>query len=61
MSVLADGPDRTLWTQLLDAVRLGPADDAAAVTADQLRAVVERLIVAGQWQDGDRHTSLRQS
>ncbi|MFB6532400.1 hypothetical protein ACFU90_14645 [Streptomyces noursei] len=30
MSVLADGPDRTSWTQLLDAVRLGPAGDAAA-------------------------------
>ncbi len=35
--------DRTSWTQVLDAVRLGPTDDAAAVTADQLRAVVERL------------------
>ncbi|ADI04273.1 hypothetical protein SBI_01152 [Streptomyces bingchenggensis BCW-1] len=43
-------PDRTSWTQILDVVRLGPADDAAAVTADQLRAVVERLIAAGQWQ-----------
>ncbi|WP_406341209.1 NF041680 family putative transposase [Streptomyces sp. NBC_00648] len=47
-------PDRTSWTQVLDAVRLGPTDDAAAVTADQLRAVVERLIAAGQWRDGDR-------
>ncbi|MGC5564162.1 transposase [Streptomyces sp. FR-108] len=36
-------PDRTSWTQALDTVRLGPADDAAAVTAGQLRAVVERL------------------
>nr|WP_279591916.1 hypothetical protein [Streptomyces sp. 846.5] len=26
--------DRTSWAQVLDAVRLGPADDAAAVTAD---------------------------
>lgn len=48
-------PDRTSWTQVLDAVRLGPTDDAAAVTADQLRAVVERLVTAGQWQDGDRN------
>jgi hypothetical protein len=39
---------------VLDAVRLGPADDAAAVTADQLRHVAERLIAAGQWQPGDR-------
>ncbi|MGW0538721.1 NF041680 family putative transposase [Streptomyces sp. NPDC003032] len=51
--VAALTPDRTSWTQVLDAVRLGPADDAAAVTADQLRAVIERLIAAGQWQYGD--------
>ncbi|MER7408115.1 NF041680 family putative transposase [Streptomyces sp. NPDC000070] len=48
-------PDRTSWTQVLDAIRLGPADDAAAVTAGQLRAVVERLVAAGQWQCGDRN------
>ncbi|MFE4720412.1 transposase [Streptomyces sp. NPDC056728] len=53
--VAALTPDRTSWTQVLDAVRLGPTDDAAAVTADQLRAVVERLTVAGQWQDSDRN------
>jgi len=52
--VAALTPDRTSWTQVLDAVRLGPADDAAAVTADQLRAVVERMVTAGQWRDGDR-------
>ncbi|WP_393063822.1 NF041680 family putative transposase [Streptomyces sp. LN549] len=45
--------DRTSWTQILDAVRLGPADDAALVTAAQLRQVVERLVAAGQWKDGD--------
>ncbi|MEV4251511.1 NF041680 family putative transposase, partial [Streptosporangium canum] len=44
---------RTSWTAMLDAVRLGPADDATAVTADQLRAVVGRLISAGHWQPGD--------
>ena len=38
---------------MLDAVRLGPADDATAVTADQLRDVVDRLIAAGHWRDGD--------
>ena len=44
---------RTLWTAVLDAVRLGPQDDATAVTADQLRAVVARLTKAGHWHDGD--------
>lgn len=39
---------RTSWTAVLDAVRLGPDDDTAAVTATQLRQVVERLIAAGQ-------------
>ena len=51
--VAALEPGRTCWTALLDAVRLGPADDATAVTADQLRAVVTRLITAGHWQPGD--------
>ncbi|MFD5610580.1 NF041680 family putative transposase [Kitasatospora sp. NPDC127060] len=51
--VAALTPGRTSWTQILDAVRLGPADDAAAVTAHQLRTVVGRLIAAGQWRDGD--------
>ncbi|WUE61661.1 transposase [Streptomyces europaeiscabiei] len=46
-------PGATSWTAILDAVRLGPADDATAITADQLRGVVERLITAGQWQAGD--------
>jgi hypothetical protein len=44
---------RTSWTAILDAVRLGPEDDATAVTADQLRDVAGRLLAAGQWQDGD--------
>jgi hypothetical protein len=44
---------RTSWTALLDAVRLGPADDMAAVTAGQLRAVVGRLIAAGHHSPGD--------
>jgi hypothetical protein len=34
-------------------VRLGPVDDATAVTAAQLRGVIERLISAGQWNSGD--------
>ena len=44
--------DRTSWCALLDAVRLGPADDAIAVTAAQLREVAERLTAAGHWQPG---------
>lgn len=51
--VAALEPGRTSWTALLDAVRLGPADDATAVTADQLRQVVTDLIAAGQWRPGD--------
>ncbi|MFJ8782220.1 transposase [Streptomyces sp. NPDC102476] len=46
-------PGATSWTPILDAVRLGPTDDATAVTAAQLRGVVERLVAAGQWQAGD--------
>jgi len=44
---------RTSWTAVLDAVRLGPDDDATVVTATQLREVVERMIVAGQHRPGD--------
>ena len=44
---------RTSWTAVLDAVRLGPHDDATAVTAAQLRDVVERLVTAGHWTPGD--------
>jgi hypothetical protein len=44
---------RTSWTALLDAVRLGPADDATTVTAAQLREVIDRLRAAGHWHEGD--------
>ncbi|AYG85303.1 hypothetical protein DWB77_07520 [Streptomyces hundungensis] len=44
---------RTSWTALLDAIRLEPGADLAAVTADQVREVVQRLVDAGQWRDGD--------
>jgi len=44
---------RTSWTALLDAVRLGPGDDETAVTALQVREVIDRLVTAGQWKDGD--------
>jgi hypothetical protein len=51
--VVALEPGRTSWTLPLDAVRLGPDDDAAAVTAAQVRGVAERLVQAGHWQQGD--------
>ena len=51
--VVALEPGRTSWTLPLDAVRLGPADDATAVTAAQVREVVSRIIATGHWRDGD--------
>jgi DDE superfamily endonuclease len=51
--VAALEPGRTSWTAVLDAVRLGPADDETGVTAAQVRDVVTRLIEAGQHQEGD--------
>ncbi|MFJ3880752.1 NF041680 family putative transposase [Streptomyces sp. NPDC090077] len=44
---------RTSWTTLPDAIRLEPLADLAAVTAEQVRDVVQRLMDAGQWRDGD--------
>jgi hypothetical protein len=51
--VAALEPGRSSWTLPLDAVRLGPADDATEVTAAQLRDVVARLAAAGHWKPGD--------
>jgi hypothetical protein len=51
--VAALEPGRTSWTAVLDAIRLGPDDDEAEVTAAQVREVVARLIEAGHWHDGD--------
>ncbi|MFF9572929.1 NF041680 family putative transposase, partial [Streptomyces sp. NPDC014685] len=44
---------RTSWTAVLDAVRLEPGAAVAAVTTEQIREVVERLVAAGQWKPGD--------
>lgn len=44
---------RTSWTAPLDAVRLEPGADVAAVTTAQIRELVERLVAAGQWTHGD--------
>ena len=38
---------------MLDAIRLGPDDDEAEVTACQVREVITRLIAAGHWREGD--------
>jgi DDE superfamily endonuclease len=46
-------PGRTSWTAVLDAVRLGPDDDEALVTAAQVREVITRLAEAGHWREGD--------
>src|SRR5262245_43589195 len=46
-------PGRTSWTAVLDAVRLGPRDDTAQVTATQVRQLIQRLIQARHWQPGD--------
>jgi DDE superfamily endonuclease len=51
--VAALGPGASSWTAPLDAVRLGPGDDATEVTAAQLREVAGRLERAGAWQPGD--------
>jgi DDE superfamily endonuclease len=44
---------RSSWTAPLDARRLEPGQDAATVTAEQLRQVIERLIAADHWRPGD--------
>ena len=53
--VVALEPGRTSWTAMLDAVRLGPCDDATEATATQLCEVIDELIAAGQWRAGDPH------
>ena len=50
--VAALEPGASSWTAMLDVVRIGPAQDATAVTAAQLREVVDRLTALGQWRVG---------
>lgn len=47
--VAALEPGRTSWTAMLDAQRLPPGADLAAVTITQIREVVQRLLDARQW------------
>ncbi|MFB7380373.1 NF041680 family putative transposase [Kitasatospora purpeofusca] len=56
--VVALESGRTSWVAPLDVVRLRPGDDLAAVTAAQLRDLVERLVAAGQWSPGDPSVSI---
>jgi hypothetical protein len=51
--VAALEPGRTSWTALLDVVRVRPSDDDTTLAATQLRTVVDRLITAGHWREGD--------
>ncbi|WP_396135326.1 transposase [Amycolatopsis sp. A133] len=51
--VVALESGRSSWTAPLDAVRLAPGDNAASVTARQIRDVVDRLVAAGHWRPGD--------
>jgi hypothetical protein len=51
--VAALEPGRTSWVRLLDAVRLTPDDDLAAVTAAQVRGVIGQIIAVGHWHKGD--------
>ncbi|GLY42877.1 hypothetical protein Amsp01_089000 [Amycolatopsis sp. NBRC 101858] len=51
--VVALETGRHSCTAPLDAVRLTPGDNAASVTARQIRDVVGRLIAAGHWRPGD--------
>lgn len=51
--VAALEPGAIFWTALQGVVRLRPGDDATAITADQLRSVVDRLIATGQQQPTD--------
>ncbi len=46
--VVALETGRSSWTAPLDALRLAPGADVAAVTIAQIREVVQRLITAGQ-------------
>ncbi|MBQ0987793.1 transposase [Streptomyces sp. F63] len=55
--VAAPETGRTSWVALLDAIRLGPADDATQVTTHQLREPVDRggALAAGRCRDPHRH------
>jgi len=51
--VVALEPGRTCWTAILDAQRLRPDDNHTDRAATQLRTVVDALVTAGHWREGD--------
>lgn len=51
--VAALEPGRTSWTALLDVVRMRPTDEHTDLAATQLRTVIEALITAEHWREGD--------
>lgn len=51
--VAALEPGASSWTALLDVIRIRPGDDATAVTATQLRQVIEELRHCGHHRAGD--------
>ena len=51
--VVALEAGRSSWCAILDALRLGPDEDATTATATQLRQLIERLRAGGQHHDGD--------
>lgn len=51
--IAAVEPGRTSWTRILDVRRLGPADSDTEVAARQLSRVLQGIIAAGHWCDGD--------
>jgi hypothetical protein len=51
--VAALEPGRTSWTAMLDVTRVRPIDDDTDLAATQLRTVIEALITAGHWCEGD--------
>jgi hypothetical protein len=51
--VAALEPGRTSWTAILDVVRVRPDDEHTDVAATQLRTVIDALVTAGHWHEGD--------
>lgn len=46
-------PGRSSWTAVLDAQRVHPDDNHTDISAAQLRTVIDALIAAGHWREGD--------
>jgi hypothetical protein len=51
--VAALEPGRTSWTAILDVMRVRPTDEGTDLAATQLRTVIDTLITAGHWREGD--------